>query len=117
MKCNPIINGLIRNNSDIERGEDGNNKAIAIRLKEHNDPLHPEVHYERGDNGNTVVKEEVLLEAMPLCNNEKGIGSNGFDGRILESNHELRIKVAQDIAGLLNELPAYLNEGRYVPIS
>ena len=60
-----------------------------------------------------------LVEAIDSSNFDRGIGADGFDGRILKKNAKLKTKVAHDIGDLLNrgELPDYINTGRFIPLS
>lgn len=58
-------------------------------------------------------------QAILQCNFNKGIGPDGFNGKILLYNQELRKMVSDEISQYLNTgvFPKYLCEERLVPIS
>jgi hypothetical protein len=58
-------------------------------------------------------------EAVNECNFEKGIGPDGFDGRVLLTNKDLRAKVCNELTAMLNNgcFPEYFLNGRLVPLS
>jgi len=55
-----------------------------------------------------------ILDAIENTNFNKGVGPDGFDGRCLLTNDQLKKKVALDLSSSLNDgkLPLYLNVGR-----
>lgn len=60
-----------------------------------------------------------VIEAIERCNFKKAIGTDGFDGRILEKNDELRRRIAGELAEMLNtqRFPEYLREGRLIALA
>ena len=60
-----------------------------------------------------------VLDAINNSNFNKGIGPDGFDGRCLQKNQQLKDKAALDLTTSLNSgnLPPYLNIGRQVALS
>lgn len=62
---------------------------------------------------------EEVMKAMSQCNFDKAIGTDGFDGKILQKNKEVKQKVASDLAKILSvgEFPSYFQEGRLVLLS
>lgn len=71
-------------------------------------------------NGNTAIfSTSDILQAMDSCNFEKAIGPDGFDGKIIKMNNELKQKLAFDIKNRMNsnQIPSHLREGRLVALS
>jgi len=64
-----------------------------------------------------VFSEEDVLDAIKMCNFEKAIGEDGFDGRIFKLVEGIDRKVAKDLAQKLNNgtLPQFMTKGRLVP--
>jgi len=60
-----------------------------------------------------------IIQACNECNFGKGVGDDGFDGRILERNIDLRRKILMQLRDSMNldTLPTYLTKGRLVPLS
>jgi hypothetical protein len=70
------------------------------------------------ENCNLFTTKEVD-ESVTECNFEKGIGPDGFDGRALLTNKDLRAKVCNELTAMLNNgcFPEYFLNGRLVPLS
>ena len=91
-------------------------EALFARTDEENFNLEQIIRY--AENCNLFTIKDVD-EAITECNFEKGIGPDGFDGRALLINDDLRVKVCNELTAMLNNgcFPEYFLNGRLVPLS
>ncbi len=52
-------------------------------------------------NSHQLFTKEEVIEAMKQCNFNKGVGPNGFDGRVLTMDEDLKHRVAQEITHIM----------------
>jgi hypothetical protein len=91
-------------------------EPLFARTEEESYNLEQIIRY--AENCNLFTIKEVD-EALTECNFEKGIGPDGFDGRALLTNKDLRAKVCNELTAMLNNgcFPEYFLNGRLVPLS
>ena len=60
-----------------------------------------------------------IEQAMSMCNFNKGVGPDGFDGNILKNNEQLRQRIVNELSHMMSQcrLPEYMRQGRLVPLS
>ena len=63
--------------------------------------------------------DQDIEEAIKECNFNKAIGPDGFDGKILEKDEEIKEKIVKEIRTALNrnEIGQHLKTARLVPLS
>ena len=56
---------------------------------------------------------------MSMCNFNKGVGPDGFDGNVLKNNDQLRQRIVNELSHMMSQcrLPEYMRQGRLVPLS
>ena len=66
----------------------------------------------------TMFNPGDVIEAAKCSNFSKGLGSDGFDGRMLKNFADLNDKITGEITEALNtmNIPGYLGVGRLVPL-
>ena len=66
-----------------------------------------------------IISEEEVASAIAQCNFQKGIGPDGFDGRLLEMDEGIKNQITKEIKTILNEIkiPDHLKTARLVPLT
>ena len=66
-----------------------------------------------------LVSEDEIATALSQCNFNKGIGPDGFDGRIIEKDEEVKAILVKEITAIINsgQIPDHLKIARLVPLT
>ena len=66
-----------------------------------------------------LVTEIEVEAALEQCNFKKGIGPDGFDGRIFEKDKAVKELIVKEITHIMNSghIPEHLKRARLVPLT
>ena len=65
------------------------------------------------------MTEDEIEAALTQCNFNKGVGPDGFDGRILEKDEIVKKLIVKEISTIMNNgnIPEHLKTARLVPLT
>ena len=66
-----------------------------------------------------LFSELEIATALSQCNFNKGIGPDGFDGRIIQKDEEVKAILTKEITAMINcgQVPDHLKIARLVPLT
>ena len=117
------VGGILTEEGEIVRDEHEIGRMIAqayqeLRLMDESTKEDREDEHVSEGMAETYMDQDIE-EAIKECNFNKVIGPDGFDGKILEKDEEIKEKIVKEIRTALNrnEIGRHLKIARLVPLS